>query len=340
MIPVDRPRRTRRRAFRPHLLVCACATVLFAGCATPQPLSPIPGGDYAEFPLSDGAQILPPSGIAPAEPPTPDTCGALASLRPGPAVPPGTRPPDSAVADILARGRLVVGLDQNTNLFSFRDPTTGTLMGFDVDVAKEVARDLFGDPSKVEYRLLTFGSRFDALENDEVDLVVKGTTITCERAERVAFSTVYFQAYQRLLVPKGSGIEGPADLAGKRVCTATETTSLATVQRVQPEATIVAVPDWDDCLVVLQQRHADAASTDDSILAGLAAQDPNLEIVGPPLESEPYGIGVNKSHEDLVRFVNGTLDRMRADGTWMALYDRWLTVLGPVPGPPAPTYRD
>ncbi|MFF2027521.1 transporter substrate-binding domain-containing protein, partial [Streptomyces sp. NPDC058171] len=76
------------------------------------------------------------------------------------------------------------------------------------------------------------------------------------------------------------------------------------------------------------------------ILAGLAEQDPNLEIVGPPLQSEPYGIGVNKGNEDLVRFVNGTLDRMRADGTWMRLYDSWLTVLGPVTGPPTATYRD
>ncbi len=92
--------------------------------------------------------------------------------------------------------------------------------------------------------------------------------------------------------------------------------------------------------MVLQQRQADAVSTDDAILAGLAAQDPTLEIVGPSLETQPYGIGINKTNTDLVRLVNGTLDRLRVDGTWMRLYDRWLTVLGPVAGPPTPTYRD
>ncbi|KXF50467.1 ABC transporter substrate-binding protein [Rhodococcus sp. SC4] len=336
MTRVSRPRRrTRPRAL---LLSAAVVAVLAAGCATPQPLTPTVQGDYSEVPLTSGSESLLPTGDVPEEPPAPDSCGALASLRP--AATPDVRAPGSSLAEITARGRLIVGIDQNTNLFSFRDPTTGMLMGFDVDVAGEMARDLFGDPSRVEFRLLTSGDRFDALENEDVDLVVKSTSITCERSERVAFSTVYFQAYQRLLVPKGSGISGPEDLAGKRVCTAGDTTSLDTVRRVQPEATIVAVPDWDDCLVVLQQRQADAASTDDSILAGLAAQDPNLEIVGPPLESEPYGIGVNKNNDDLVRFVNGTLDRMRADGTWTRLYDNWLTVLGPAAGPPAPTYRD
>ncbi|KAF0962609.1 glutamate ABC transporter substrate-binding protein [Rhodococcus sp. T7] len=336
MTRVRRPRR--RTCPRALLLSAAVATLLAAGCAAPQPLTPIASGDYSDQPLTNGLQVHPPTGDVPAEPPAPDSCGALASLRPVTA--PDLRAPGSALAEITARGRLVVGIDQNTNLFSFRDPTTGALMGFDVDVAGEMARDLFGDPSRVEFRLLTSGDRFDALEKKAVDLVVKSTTITCERSERVAFSTVYFQAYQRLLVPKVSGITGAEDLAGKRVCTVADTTSLDTVRRVQPAATIVTVPDWDDCLVALQQRRADAASTDDSILAGLAEQDPNLEIVGPPLQSEPYGIGVNKGNEDLVRFVNGTLDRMRGDGTWMRLYDSWLTVLGPVTGPPTATYRD
>jgi polar amino acid transport system substrate-binding protein len=84
----------------------------------------------------------------------------------------------------------------------------------------------------------------------------------------------------------------------------------------------------------------DAASTDDSLLVGMVVQDPNLEIVGPSLEAEPYGIGVNKSQEDLVRAVNASLERIRRDGTWVSLYRKWLTMLGPAPSPPEPMYRD
>ena len=97
---------------------------------------------------------------------------------------------------------------------------------------------------------------------------------------------------------------------------------------------------WADCLVALQQRQVDAVSTDDSILAGLVAQDPYLHIVGPSMNEEPYGIGINKANDGLVRFVNGTLDRIRRDGTWNTLYRKWLTVLGPPPAPPVPRYSD
>jgi polar amino acid transport system substrate-binding protein len=100
------------------------------------------------------------------------------------------------------------------------------------------------------------------------------------------------------------------------------------------------VVTWADCLVALQQRQVDAVSTDDSILAGLVAQDPYLHIVGPSMNEEPYGIGVNRDNTGLVRFVNGTLERIRRDGTWSTLYRKWLTVLGPPPAPPVPRYSD
>jgi polar amino acid transport system substrate-binding protein len=96
--------------------------------------------------------------------------------------------------------------------------------------------------------------------------------------------------------------------------------------------------------VLLEQGEVDAISTDDAILAGLAAQDPQTHIVGSPLEAEPYGIGIAKNtqnNRDLVRFVNGVLDQLRTDGGWAALYQKWPGRLGgAVPQPPAAVYRD
>ena len=310
---------------RAALLVLAATLV--AGCSSVQPLIEV-SPSLTTLPMPSGA-----SEVASASGAAVDSCDASASLRPSTEAGP-------AEEAIRQRGRLIVGLDQSTNLFSFRDPVSGQLEGFDVDIAREIARDLVGDPSKVEFRLLTSPERITALENQTVDIVVNAMTITCARAEQIAFSTVYFEASQRLLVPKDSDIQGPADLAGKRVCAQVDTTSLATVARVAPAATLLAVQNWDDCLVALQQGQADAASTDNSILAGLAVQDPNLHIVGPSLEPEPYGIGINKAQDDLVRAVNAGLERIRGDGTWRSLYQKWLTVLGPAPGPPEPKYRD
>ncbi len=131
-----------------------------------------------------------------------------------------------------------------------------------------------------------------------------------------------------------------SDLSGKRVCAVKGTTSLQRIQEINPSPIVIEVVTWADCLVALQQRQVDAVSTDDSILAGLVAQDPYLHIIGPSMNEEPYGIGVNLDNTGLVRFVNGTLDRIRRDGTWSTLYRKWLTVLGPPPAPPVPRYSD
>ncbi|MGB3481230.1 MAG: glutamate ABC transporter substrate-binding protein [Mycobacterium sp.] len=271
-------------------------------------------------------------------PPNPDEedCDRTASLRPFP-----TRAEaDDAVANIRNRGRLIVGLDIGSNLFSFRDPITGEITGFDVDIAGEVARDIFGTPSQVEYRILSSADRMRALENNDVDIVVKTMSITCERRELVNFSTVYLNAYQRILAPRDSAITQASDLSGKRVCAAKGTTSLDRIRQITPAPIIVTVVSWADCLVALQQRQVDAVSTDDSILAGLVSQDPYLHIVGPNMNQEPYGIGINMDNTGLVRFVNGTLERIRRDGTWNTLYRKWLTVLGPPPAPPSARYVD
>jgi polar amino acid transport system substrate-binding protein len=103
----------------------------------------------------------------------------------------------------------------------------------------------------------------------------------------------------------------------------------------------VQVPNWTDCLVMLQQNQVDAISTDNTILGGLAAQDPFTKVVGASLGDEPYGMAMPKGNEDFVRFVNAVIQRMRTDGTWKATYDHWLAkLLGPAPAPPVAKYRD
>jgi polar amino acid transport system substrate-binding protein len=118
------------------------------------------------------------------------------------------------------------------------------------------------------------------------------------------------------------------------------TTSLSALFALDPRPTLFGVSNWTDCLVMLQQGQVDAISTDDAVLAGLAEQDPNVELVGPSIAAEPYGIGIKKENGDLVRFVNGVLDEMRDDGTWERLYQDRLLILGPSPGPPTARYQD
>ncbi|WP_460067744.1 glutamate ABC transporter substrate-binding protein [Streptomyces sp. YKOK-I1] len=267
-------------------------------------------------------------------------CDPLHSLKPPDPMPaPGGRMPDgSAMERIVERGRLVVGVDQNTYLFGYRDPTTGRLDGLDIDLVREISTALFGRPDRVQFRTVPSRRRIEVLEQGEVDLVAHSMTITCERMEHVLFSSDYLDSGQRVLVPKASGAKKLADLAGQRVCTADGTTSLDALRRARPKVTPVTVADWTDCLVLLQLGEVAAVSTTDNVLAGLRAQDPTTRITGPRFTYEPHGIAVARNAPELVRFVNGVLARLRASGTLLALHKKWLGVYGDF-FPPAPRYR-
>jgi polar amino acid transport system substrate-binding protein len=318
-------------AVLPVLALGACGSS--GGVPPAAPPSAVP-------PRPDGVQdpaVLPSASAAP-----PSSCDPLASFRPPDALPaPGRMPAGSPMARIVQRGRLVVGVSQNAYLFGYRDSATGDLVGFDIDIAREMARALFGDPTRIQFRAIATADRIPMIKSGAVDLVVRQTTMTCQRWQDVSFSSEYYSASQRVLVPTNSPVTKLADLAGRKVCAAAGSTSIANIAGKLSGAVPVAGVDASDCLVLLQQGQIDAISTDDAILAGFAAQDPNTRLVqAPPISAEPYGIMVAKQSPDLVRFVNGVLERMRSDGTWAAIYRKWLSSLGAAPAPPVARYQD
>jgi polar amino acid transport system substrate-binding protein len=267
-------------------------------------------------------------------------CNLRASLRPqGPLPAPGQMPAGSMIALIIKRGFLIAGVDQDTQGFAFRDENL-RLQGFDIDIVRDITEAIFGNRERVMFRPLNVADRISTVSSGDVDLLVATATMTCRRRDRVDFSTVYYEPGQRVLVNRGSNVTGLADLGGKRVCASRSSTSLSKILTAVPRPIPVGVPTPTDCLMMLQLGEVDAVSTDDTLLAGMTAQDPRTEIVGPRLTDEPYGVEINKSTPDLVRFVNAVLERRVQDGRWQASYQRWLTPLGPPPPPPTPQYRD
>jgi polar amino acid transport system substrate-binding protein len=246
---------------------------------------------------------------------------------------------DPTITAIRARGQLVVGVSADTYLFGARNPFTGAIEGFDIDIAKAVAGEIFGDPTKIRLIVMTAADRIPALKDGRVDMVARNMTMTCDRWKEIAFSAEYYRAGQKVLVTKGSTAVALTDLKGKRVCAPTGTSSLAKL-RTFPGVLAVESSNHTGCLVLLQQGKADAITGDDTVLAGLAAQDPYAVVTSaPPVTAEPYGLGFKADAVALVRVVNGLLDRMRADGRWTQIYNRWLAgPLGPAPKPPAPGY--
>jgi polar amino acid transport system substrate-binding protein len=326
---------------RVRLLAAAAAVLLVAaGCTSTGSLPP-PEPARAQAPRPVGVQD---PAVIPTGPPTaPGACDPRASLKPSGALPaPRRMPAGSTMARIVQRGRLIAGVDQNNFLLGFRDPKSGELTGFETDLVREIAKALFGrDRGTVQFRALSAAERIKALQDGSVDLVIRSFTMTCERWQEIAFSTEALHSGQRVLVNRDSQVKGLSQLGGQKVCAAAGSTSIRALAAARPAPVPVAAVNTLDCLVMLQQNQVAAVSTDDTILAGFAAQDPGTKVVGPAFTNEPQGVGIAKSATDLVRFVNGVLERMRADGTWVRLYNRWLAgALGGSVAPPPAVYRD
>jgi len=240
----------------------------------------------------------------------------------------------SFMARIRARGYLIAGVDQSTYHFGFLNPLTGQIEGFDIDMIRAVAKAIFGNPDKVVFKAISDAQRIPDITSGAVDIVAHTMTITCARLKDVDFSSVYFDAAQRVLVLKNSPAQSLAALRGQKVCATTGSDSVGVIEKAR--AIPVQVPYWTDCLVQLQQGDVAAISTDDSILDGLAAQDPWTKLVGPRLTDEPYGLAISPQHPDFVRFVNAVLAQLRTDGQWAASYAHWVGT--PVPAPPPAQY--
>ena len=244
-----------------------------------------------------------------------------------------------AVQRIRARGKLVAGVAADTYLLGARNARTGVIEGFDIDMVNAIAAKIFGSAKgHVELKVITASNRIPFLQDGTIDIVSRNMTVNCTRWQQIAFSEIYYDAGQKVLVGADSDATSIDALSGKKVCAPASTTTLTRLQDEFPNVEAVSAATHTECLVLFQQGKVDAITGDDTILAGFAAQDPYAKVVGEPISAEPYGLGMPADKVELVQFVNGVLDRMRSDGTWTSLYTKWLSVLGPAPAPPVPVY--
>jgi polar amino acid transport system substrate-binding protein len=253
----------------------------------------------------------------------------LASLRPERTPPsPSNIPPNTFMDVIRHQGYLIVGVDQNTKLLGYYNPNTKQFEGFDIDIANEIAKAIFGASwtDSIRFRALLTTQRIPAVQAQNVDIVADAVTVNCDRTNKVDFSNVYFMGHQRILVRKDSkaDIKKQEDLRGKPVCVTSGGTALSNLKKKLPYAIPYIVGARTDCLVALQLGTVDAILTDDAILYGFLAQDPHTRLLDGELSDEPYGLAISKDHPDFVRFVNAVLEQMRSDGRWSKIWNRWF----------------
>lgn len=319
------------RAVR-HLLGLALVTALVAGCGT--------SSDHG---LRVAMRALEtPTPQLRSKPSTTVTCtNATATLRPPATMPTPGHMPSGLMRKIQDRGYLIAGVNAGALDFGYLNPATGNIEGFEIDLVRELAHAIFGDsnPDRVHLVALSVSQREDAIQHRRVDIVVDTVTITCARKQKVDFSSVYYEAKQRVLVPSSSHATDISAFDHQQVCATAKSTPIDVMKTSYPRVIPYGAPQAIDCLVLLQEGKIPAISTDDSILLGFKAQDPNTKIIGPSLYPVHYGMEINKADPEFVRFVNGILAKLRADGTWQSLYNHWLGHLAPHPNPlPPPNY--
>ncbi|WP_190110621.1 glutamate ABC transporter substrate-binding protein [Streptomyces cinnamoneus] len=235
------------------------------------------------------------------------------------------------------RGHLVVGAKEDQPYLGQKDPATGTYSGFDIEIAKMMSASLGFDPKTISFRTIASANRETALQNGQIDYYVGTYTINDLRKKQVGFAGPYYIAGQSLLVRKDEDdINGPQDLAGKRVCSAAGSTPLQRIQRDYPKAVAVAYDTYSICVDNLLSLQVDAVTTDDTILMGFAAKAPDaLKVVGAPFSKEPYGIGVSRGDTALRFALDDALAAHEKNGDWKRAYDATLGLSGvPAPQPP------
>ncbi|KUO12546.1 glutamate ABC transporter substrate-binding protein [Streptomyces sp. DSM 15324] len=221
-------------------------------------------------------------------------------------------------------GKIKIGIKYDQPGLGLKKPD-GTFAGFDVDVATYVAKQLGYEPKQIEFVETKSADRENALARGDVKFIAATYSITDERKQKVDFAGPYLLAHQDLLVKADSKIAKGDDLNGKNLCSVTGSTSAQNVQKsIAPKANLKEVSGYSECLAGLQSGAVDALTTDDSILAGFAAQEQykgKFKLAGLKLSNENYGIGVKKGDTATLDKINKALEQMVSDGSWQKAVD-------------------
>jgi glutamate transport system substrate-binding protein len=227
-----------------------------------------------------------------------------------------------------SRGKVIIGVKEDQPGLGLKDPTTGKYSGFDIEIANLVAAKLGFDTDKIQYQAVASAGREAAISNGNVDYYVGTYTINDGRKKQVAFAGPYFTAGQGLLVRKDeTAITSKDTLKGKKVCSVTGSTPIQRVkdQKLTEPENIRELQTYSQCVTQLEQKQVDVVTTDDAILKGYAAQEPDkLKVVGDTFSKEPYGIGLPHDDKALKNKVTSILQTALDDGTWQKIYDNTL----------------
>lgn len=259
---------------------------------------------------------------------TPDA-GSATTPEPAPSFAEGT-----TMATLAESGSITIGTKFDQPLFGLMGPS-GVPEGFDVEIGKIIAAKLGIAEDDIEWKESVSANREPFIQNNEVDLVIATYTINDKRKEVVSFAGPYYMAGQSILtLADNDDIESEDDLVGQPVCSVTGSTPAANLEALGAE--LVLTDTYSNCLEPLRNGAVVAVSTDNVILAGLAAQNEGeFKVVGTPFTEEPYGIGLALDDTDFRNWINDVLEESYEDGSYEAAWDKTAGTVLEFVAPPA-----
>jgi len=240
----------------------------------------------------------------------------------------------TTMAELADAGAITVGTKFDQPLFGLVGPS-GVPEGFDVEIAKIIASELGISEDNIEWVETVSANREPFIQNGQVDIAVATYTINDKRKEVVSFAGPYYEAGQSILVlADNDTIESEEDLVGQPVCSVTGSTPAAKLAEIGAEP--VLTDTYTNCLEPLRSGQVVAVSTDNVILAGLAAQNEGeFKVVGEPFTEEPYGIGLALDDTEFRDWINDVLEAAYEDGRYEEAWNSTAGEVLPYVEPPA-----
>ena len=245
----------------------------------------------------------------------------------------------TTMAKIAEAGKITIGTKFDQPGFGAKG-LSGAPEGFDVKIAEYIAAKMGIEPDAIEWVEAPSAQREDLLANGDVSLVAATYTINDKRKERVGFAGPYYVAGQQIMVNKDdTTIKGPEDLKAnpdQKVCSVTGSTPAENIRQylASPDQ-LVEFEVYDDCVTAMGNGQVAATTTDNVILLGFVAKEPDkLKLVGKQFTEEPYGIGYAKGDTAFCEFINEALTEAGEDGSYE---EAWTSTAGKNEGAETPT---
>ena len=231
--------------------------------------------------------------------------------------------PDTLDA-IIKRDSLIVGVATDTKPFGFIDEN-GKNAGFDIDIARRIAKHILKNDSKVEFVPVSMADRMLKLNKGDVDFVIASLTITPQRSQVVDFSAPYYIAGQAIMVNRDSKIRLLGDLTGDPVGVVFGTTGEKNIRNLLPTSKIVGYKDLNEAFNALKNQKIVALTADDVVLRPLAINDTSVRILPKRYSREPYGIAFRKDSKNnkLKEQVAFVLSDMKGNNEIQKLMKKW-----------------